>query len=66
MKNGNRWWKTLHVRLPDADLAALEQTAARLGLTKSDIVRRALYVALPCFDGIQLPTREDHDANAVR
>ena len=33
----------------------LDHTSRRLGLTRSDVVRRSLQVALPCFDGIQLP-----------
>jgi hypothetical protein len=52
----------VHVRMPDKDVAALEHTAARLGLSKSDVVRRALFVALPCFEDIKLPTRDDQGA----
>ena len=49
---------TVHVRMPDKDVAALEHTAARLGLSKSDVVRRALFVALPCFEDIKSCTLE--------
>jgi hypothetical protein len=58
--------KTLHVRLTPQEIVQLDHTCKRLGLTRSDIVRRSLQVALPCFDGIQLPgdapvDDDDHD-----
>lgn len=61
MAKKQRGSKTVRVRMADRDLAALNHTAERLGLSKSDIVRRALFVALPCFEDIQLPKRDHRE-----
>jgi Ribbon-helix-helix protein, copG family len=47
--------RTMHVRLDVREVAQLDHTCKRLGLSRSDVVRRSLQVALPCFDGIVMP-----------
>ena len=48
----------LHVRLRNAQRVALEYEAKRLNIPVSDLVRRCIEVALPCFQGVEMPGSE--------
>jgi hypothetical protein len=52
--------RTIHVRMQPQELIGLSYTSKRLGLTRSDVVRRCLAVGLPIFNGVELPTRGEH------
>ena len=57
----------LHVRLRNAKRLALEFEAKRLNIPVSDLVRRCVEVALPCFQQVRMPdTHENESEDPVR
>jgi hypothetical protein len=60
--------ETLTVRLKVIEMDDLAKVAVRLGLSKSDVTRRALAFSLPIFSATKLPGVKDEsrETNPVR
>jgi hypothetical protein len=50
--------ETLTIRLKRDEAASLQRVAKKLGLTKSDLARRALALTLPMYANVKLPGTE--------
>ena len=50
---------TIHIRVSDRDLKQLDDTAERLGLSRSDLLRRCLSLGLVAFENVRLPDRQE-------